>query len=186
MSIVFAFDMRRNILSIIVVAVALMVPAVATASVVMSDPISVGVSNKGVNHVFVTEGPGYDIANGLGYIELHGNNKMTSNISVNLSSVPGNGFLELTNVLEINNTISTGDFANVTLTTALPSGTYLYYNNTSQSKIVGDSISGVNVSAAGNPVTFEIKYGSSPVYLSFLVMGNSVGVGSITFSYTVS
>ena len=178
--------MKRNILSFIVIVVALMVPAVATASVVISDPITVAVSDTGSNHVFVAEGPDYDIANGLGYIALHGNNMKTSNISVNLSSVPGNGYLELTNVLEINNTIKAGDFANVTLTTSLPSGTFLYYNNTSQSKLTDNKISGVNVSAAGNTVTFEIKYGSSPVYLSFLVMGNSVGVGSITFSYTVS
>lgn len=178
--------MKRNILSIIVIAIALMVPAVATASVVISDPISVGVSDTGSNHVFVAEGPGYEIANGLGYITLHGNNSKTSNVSVNLSSVPGNGYLELFNVLEINNTLKSGDFANVTLTTSMPSGTYLYYNNISQSKQVDGSISGVNVTASGNTVAFEIKYGSSPVYLSFLVMGNSVGDGSITFSYTIS
>jgi hypothetical protein len=89
-------------------------------------------------------------------------------------------------VLEINNTLKSGDFANVTLTTSMPSGTFLYYNNTSQSKQIDGSISGVNVSDSGNTVSFEIKYGSSPVYLSFLVMGNSVGDGSITFSYTIS
>ncbi|MCL4341589.1 MAG: hypothetical protein M1431_05815 [Candidatus Thermoplasmatota archaeon] len=177
--------MKRNILSIIVIAVALMVPAVATASVVISDPISVGVSDTGSNHVFIAEGPGYGIANGLGYITIHGNNSKTSNVSVNLSSVPGNGYLELFNVLEINNTLKSGDFANVTLTTSMPAGTFLYYNNTSQSKLVDGSISGVNVTAS-NTVTFELKYGSSPVYLSFLVMGNSVGDGSITFSYTIS
>ena len=178
--------MKRNILSILVISLALMVPAVATASVVISDPISVGVSDTGSNHIFIAQGPGYDVANGLGYITLNGNNTKTNNISVNLSSVPGNGYLDLVNVLEINNTLKSGDYANVTLSVSMPSGTFLYYNNTSQSKIVDGSITGVNVSASNNHATFTVNYGSSPVYLSFLVMGSSHGDGSITFSYMIS
>jgi len=178
--------MKRNILSILVISLALMVPAVATASVVISDPISVGVSDTGSNHIFIAHGPGYNVANGLGYITLNGNNAKTDNISVNLSSVPGNGYLELVNVLEINNTLKLGDYANVTLNVSMPSGTFLYYNNTSQSKIIEGSITGVNVSASNNPSTFTVNYDSSPVYLSFLVMGSSLGVGSITFSYNIS
>ena len=177
--------MKRNILSMLVVAVALMVPAVATASVVMSDPISLAVSDTATNHVFIAKGPSYAVANGLGYITLNGNNVRTDNISVNLSSVPGNGYLELVNVLEINNTLKSGYTANVTLITSMPSGTFLYYNNTSQSKILHGSITGVNISAAGNDATFQLDSSSSPVYLSFLVMGSSAGIGSITFSYSI-
>ena len=178
--------MKRNILSLLVVVIALMVPSVATASVLLSDPIQVSVSDTAVNHVFIADGPGYTVANDLGYITLHGNNSDSGNVSVNLSSVPGSGFLVLTNVLEISNTLTSGTFANVTLTASLPVGTYLYYNNTSQSKIVDGGITGINISKIGNSAVFELNNGSSPVYLSFLVMGNSVGNGSITFSYSIS
>ena len=44
-----------------------------------------------VNHVFIADGPGYTVANDLGYITLHGNNSDSGNVSVNLSSVPGSG-----------------------------------------------------------------------------------------------
>ncbi|WP_393972104.1 hypothetical protein OXIME_000710 [Oxyplasma meridianum] len=179
--------MKRSMLSILVIFIALMVPAVATASVVISDPISVVVSDTGSNHIFIAKGPGYGIANGLGYIKLIGNNANSSNVSVDLYSVPGNGYLELVNVLEINNTLKSGEFANVTLSTSsMPSGVFLYYNNTSQSKVVGGTITGVNVSATDNTATFQVNSGSSPVYLSFLVMGGSAGTGSITFSYSIN
>ena len=178
--------MKRSILSLLVITIALMVPAVATASVLISDPIAVNVSDTAFNHVFISNGPGYNVASELGYIAVHGNNKDTSNVSVNLSSVPGMGFLELTNVLEINNTLSSGTQANVTLSIDMPAGTFLYYNSTLPSTIVHGSISGVNMSKTGNPATFQLVKGASPVYLSFLILGNSVGAGSITFSYSIS
>lgn len=176
--------MKRNLLTVIMIATIMVVPAVATASVMISDPISVSVSHTGKNSVYFEEGPGYAVANSLGYFTMAGNNKEYSNFSLAINDVNGTGNMSMTNVLELTGTVSTGTYVNVTITANLPGGVYLYCSSSPSTFSSNGAMSGTNLSTTGS---FTVQMTSSThVYFSFLVLGGSKGTGSMTFSYGAS
>lgn len=178
--------MKRNLLTVIMIASIMIVPAVATASVMISDPISVTVSHTGVNSVYVEKGSGYAVAHKYGFFTMVGNNKKQSNFSLDINDVNGTGNMSITNVLEIVGNVHLGTYVNVTVTSNLPAGVYLYCNSAPSKISTSGTISGTNVSAtSSSSFTVEIQSGTV-VYLSFLVDGGSKGTGRMTFSYGVT
>jgi len=176
--------MKRNLLTVVMIATIMVVPAVATAAVMVSDPVSVSVSHTGHNSVYLERGPGYSTAKKLGYFKVLGNNKIYSNLTLEIKDVNGTGNMSMTNVLELNGSVKTGTYVNVTISADLPAGTYLYYNSTQSTISSNGAISGTNLSSKGS-FTIEMK-ANTYVYFSFFVMGGSVGTGTMTLSYEVT
>jgi len=157
---------------------------VATAAVMVSDPVSVSVSGTGHNSVYLEKGPGYSTANSLGYFMVVGNNTKYSNLTLEINDVKGKGNMSMTNVLELAGSVNTGTYVNVTISADLPAGTYLYCNSATSTISSNGSISGTNLSSTGS-FTIQMKTGTD-VYFSFLVLGRSDGNGSMTLSYEVT
>jgi len=176
--------MKRNLLTVIMIATIMAVPAVATAAVMVSDPVSVSVSGTGLNSVYLERGPGYSTANSLGYFTVLGNNEKYSNLTLEITDVKGNGNMSMTNVLELTGSVNTGTYVNVTISADLPAGTYLYCNSAPSTISSDGAISGTNLSSTGS-FTIQMKTGTD-VYFSFLVLGRSVGTGTMTLSYEVT
>ena len=176
--------MKRNLFTIMIIATMMIVPAVATAAVLVNDPVSVLVSDTGVNSVYLDKGTGYKTAHSLGYFTVVGNNKKYSNLTLEINDVNGTGNMSMTNVLELTGSVATGTYVNVTITADLPAGTYLYCNSAPSTISSNGVISGTNLSSTGS-FTIQMKTGTN-VYFSFLVLGGSRGTGSMTLSYTAT
>ena len=176
--------MKRNLLTVIMIATIMVVPAVATAAVMVSDPVSVSVSGTGHNSVYLEKGPGYSTANKLGYFKVLGNNKIYSNLTLEIKDVNGTGNMSMTNVLELAGSVHNGTYVNVTISADLPRGTYLYCSSNPSAISPSGAISGTNLSSTGS-FTIEMK-ANTDVYFSFFVMGGSDGPGSMTLSYVVT
>lgn len=176
--------MKRNLLTVMIIATMMIVPAVATAAVMVNDTVSVSVSNTGVNSVYLEKGTGYKTAHSLGYFTVAGNNRKYSNLTLEINDVNGTGNMSMTNVLELTGSVATGRYVNVTITADLPAGIYLYCNSAPSTITPGSSITGTNLSTSGS-FTIQMKTGMD-VYFSFLVLGGSKGTGSMTLSYTAT
>ncbi|MHB8561424.1 MAG: hypothetical protein ACYDAP_09755 [Thermoplasmataceae archaeon] len=179
--------MKRNLFTIMIIATMMIVPAVATAAVMVNDTVSVSVSNTAHNSVYLEKGTGYKTAHSPGYFTVVGNNKKYSNLTLDINDVNGTGNMSMTNVLELTGSVAKGTYVNVTITPDLPSGTYLYSSLAAPSTISSKGvISGVNLSTS-TPLTIKMTSGTvTPVYFSFLVLGGSKGTGSMTLSYSVT
>ena len=177
--------MKRNLLTVMIIAAMMIVPAVATAAVMVNDTVSVSVSNTAHNSVYLEKGTGYKTAHSPGYFTVVGNNKKYSNLTLDINDVNGTGNMSMTNVLELTG-VAKGTYVNVTITPDLPSGTYLYYNLAPSNISSKGVISGLNLSTS-TPLTIHMSSGKvTPVYFSFLVLGGSKGTGSMTLSYSVT
>ena len=177
--------MKRNLFTVMIIATMMVVPAVATAAVMVNDTVSVSVSNTAHNSVYLEKGTGYKTAHSLGYFTVVGNNRKYSNLTLEIKDVNGTGNMSMTNVLELTGSVATGTYVNVTITADLPAGIYLYFN-LAPSKISADGvISGMNLTST--TLTIQMKSGAvASGYFSFLVLGGSKGTGSMHLSYSVT
>ncbi len=178
--------MRRSLLVISAMALALLLPAVATAAVVVNNGITVNFQPTANNVVYLASGPGYSSANESNYIGVSGNNEHYTNMSVYLNAVPGSGYVVLTNVLEIyNGSTSTGSVT-VWINGTLPTGVTLYGSSTSQT-FTGTSPSGTVLLGTGITSTaLHLTASGTVEYLGFKLTGTSTGSATISLQYTIS
>lgn len=178
--------MKKTIFSIIVVAVALMLPSIVTAAVVVNNGIAVNFTPSQQNLVYLTEGPGYSVANSSGYIGVYGNNQLYTNISIELSSVPGSGYVVLTNVLEIYNASTSPGSVNVWINGTLPTGVTMYESSTPLT-FNGVSVSGGNILGNGVSTTeIHLTEAGNAGYIGFVLTGAASGSAAFSLQYVIS
>ncbi len=178
--------MKRSVLAITAVTLALLLPAVATAAVIVNSGISVNFNPASPNQVYLVQGPGYAVANQSGYIGLYGNNAKYTNMTVDLSSVPGSGYVILTDVLQIYNATGTTGTVNVWINGTLPSGVVMY-ESASPITYNGSTLSGTPI--LGNGVTtteLHITNAGNAGYIGFEMTGDASGNASFSLQYTIS
>ncbi|MCL4337360.1 MAG: hypothetical protein M1129_03525 [Candidatus Thermoplasmatota archaeon] len=178
--------MRRSLLVISAMALALLLPAVATAAVVVNNGISVNFQPAASNVVYLDSGPGYLSANQSNYIGVSGNNEHYTNMSIFLNAVPGSGYVVLTNVLEIYNASTSTSSVTVWINGTLPSGVILYGSSTLQT-FNGTAPSGTLL-LGGSSISTSIHLTShgAAEYLGFKLTGTSTGSATINLQYTIS
>ncbi len=178
--------MKRSILAISAITLALLLPLVATAAVVVNSGISVNFSPTGANQVYLVEGPGYAVANQSGYIGVYGNNAKYTNMTLDLSSVPGSGYVVLTNVLQIYNATTTSGTVNIWLNGTLPTGVTMY-ESSSPLTFNGTSLSGTKILGNGLTSTeIHLENSGNAGYIGFELSGEASGNASFTLQYTVT
>lgn len=178
--------MKRSILAASAVTLALLLPIVATAAVVVNSGIAVNYSPSMTNQVYFVEGTGYTVANQSGYMGIYGNNAKYTNLSMDLSSVPGSGYVVLTNVLEIYNATSTTGTVNVWLNGTLPIGVAMY-ESSSPITFNGTTVSGTQVLGNGMTSTeIHISSAGNAGYIAFKLSGEAAGNAVFTLQYTIS
>lgn len=178
--------MKRSILVISAMALALLLPAVATAAVVVNNGISVNFQPTASNVVYLTSGPGYLSANQSNYIGVSGNNEHYTNMSVYLNAVPGSGYVVLTNVLEIYNSSTSSGSVTVWINGTLPNGVSLYGSSTSQT-FTGSAPSGTVILGSGVTSTaLHLTTSGTAEYLGFKLTGTASGSATINLQYTIS
>ncbi len=178
--------MKRSVLAITGVMLVLLLPLVATAAVVVNSGIAVNYTPTKANEVYLVDGTGYAVANQSGYFGVSGNNAVYTNLSLELNSVPGSGYVVLTNVLEIYNATATTATVNVWLNGTLPSGVTMY-ESSSPITFNGNTVSGTAVLGNGLTSTeLHLTSSGNAGYIGFKLSGDSAGNAVFTLQYTVS
>ena len=179
--------MNKKILFTLTLLSAMLLPAVATAAVVLNNNITVNVNNSNVNQVYIETGPGYSSAHSSGYITMTGNNQKYTNTTISLNGIKGSGSVIITNALEIYSSVSSGT-VNVWLNSTSAISGVSIYESQSPAQYTGTSLSGAS-QILGSTSSYEFTVSSTPgvvVYLSFEVSGNSASSGSLSLQYTIS
>lgn len=178
--------MKRSLLVISAMALAFLLPAVATAAVVVNNGIAVNFQPTASNVVYLTTGPGYTSANQSNFIGVQGNNQHYTNLTIDLNAVPGSGYVVLTNVLEIYNSSSANGAVTVWLNGTLPTGVTLYGSTTTQT-FTGSSPSGsVILSSSVHSTAIHLTSHGAAEYLGFELTGSASGTASISLQYTIA
>lgn len=178
--------MKRSILVISAMALALLLPAVATAAVVVNNGIAVNFQPTASNVVYLTTGPGYSSANQSNFISVNGDNHHYTNLSIDLNAVPGSGYVVLTNVLEIYNGSASGGSVTVWLNGTLPSGVTMYGSSSMQS-FTGSAPSGSVVLSSGvSSTALHLTAHGAAEYLGFKLTGTASGAATISLQYTIT
>lgn len=178
--------MKRSALITGALTIALLLPAIATAAVVVNNGIAVSFTPNHQNLVYLTQGSGYAQANSTGFFSVNGDNANYTNLTIELSSVPGSGYVVLTNVLEIYNATSASGIVNVWINGTLPSGLSMF-ESSSPVTFNGNTISGTQLLAGGS-TSSEIHLTGSGVagYIGFKLGGFVSGTTTLSLQYTIS
>ena len=178
--------MKRSLLVTSAMALALLLPAVATAAVVVNNGIAVDFNPSASNAVYMQAGPEYLSANQSNFIGINGNNEYYTNMSITLNAVPGSGYVVLTNVLEIYNNSNSAGSVTVWLNGTLPTGVTLYGSTTMQS-FTGSAPSGnVLLNSTIHSTSIHLTNKGAGEYLGFKLTGDASGPGTINLQYTIS
>ncbi|KAA8923409.1 hypothetical protein [Thermoplasma sp.] len=175
------------------IAVALLLPTVATAAVIVSDSYSVSI-NTTTNGLYLAPGPNYDTAKNAGYIYApvigSGNTaNITSGSQIMLNYTKYSGTDFLMNVLEIKDLGVNGVLY---LNGSLPSGISIYVSNNSQSHLSWSSEGYSVVNATTGASSHESPYAPGDqitlsaghvYYISFVI--NVIGISSSSTSSTL-
>ncbi|WP_010917227.1 hypothetical protein [Thermoplasma volcanium] len=166
-------------------AIAVLLPSVATASVIISNTYTVTTSGHAPG-VYLTDGPNYVSANAYKYIYApvsSGNPKnITSGSTIMVNYTYGSGTDYLLNVLEVNDNDVSGVMY---LNGSLPSGISIYISNNSEAYLKGSANSpSLTVTNSTGPMT-AYSFGS-PInlvsghtyYISFVIDASSFASGS--------
>lgn len=178
--------MRRSLLVASAIALAFLLPAIATAAVIVNSGISVSFHPTQTNSIYIAKGPGYSVANSSGFIGVFGDNAEYTNFTIDLSSVPGSGYVVLTNVLEIYNSSFASGTVTIWINGTLPSGVVMYESHTPLS-FNGNTLSGTPV--LGNGITssqIHLTGAGVAAYIGFRLDGVSSGAASFGLQYTIS
>ena len=117
--------MNRKTFLFLAIFTAALLPATATAAVIINDPILVSTSQNNAV-VYITDGPGYSQANSMHF--LYANYAASGeNVTLDLNYSHHSG-VNITNALEIVN--NAGFNAQVWLNGTLPAYVTIYYSNT--------------------------------------------------------
>lgn len=178
--------MKRSLLVLGAMSLAFLLPAVATAAVIVNNGIAVNFQPTANNVIYLSTGPGYSSANQSNFIGVIGDNHHYSNLTINLNAVPGSGYVVLTNVLEIYNSSSSSGTVTVWLNGTLPTGVTLYGSSTQQS-FTGTSPSG-NVLLGNGTTSTPLHLTTKGVaeYIGFKLTGSATGAATISLQYTIS
>lgn len=178
--------MKRSALLMGAIAIAMLLPAIATAAVIVNNGIAVNFTPTHGNLVYLAEGPGYNQANATGFFSVSGDNAVYTNFSIDLNSVPGSGYVVLTNVLEIYNATSTTGVVNVWINGTMPSGVTMY-ESASPITFSGTAISGSPLLSGGS-TSVELHLTSAGIagYIGFKLNGVASGATSLSLQYTIS
>jgi hypothetical protein len=149
---------------------ALMVPVVTTAAVIVSNNITITSTSSHTNMVYLTEGPGYSYANSSGYISIIGNNSKYTNETVDISTIPGSGYVVMTNVLAVYNDSGTTNPLYLWFNGTIPSGVQLFYSSNLMT-FNGSSVSGTPMSSGTNGPIHLMSKGDA-LYISIIVTSN--------------
>lgn len=178
--------MKKSLLSMAVIGVAVLLPALATAAVVVNSGIAVNFTPTQHNLVYLTEGSGYQVANQSGFIGVYGNNQIYTNYSIELSSVPGSGYVVLTNVLEIYNASGSTGTVTVWINGTLPTGVTMF-ESSSPLSFNGSSLSGQEILNSGTTTSeIHLTRAGNAGYIGFILTGAASGAADFTLQYTVS
>ena len=179
---------RLKRMTSLAILLALVVPVLVTATVVISNQYSLTASSTNPD-IFLAEGPNYGAANQLGLLippttlTVEGQQYIPSG-SVTVNTVTGSSDVYLLNVLEVYNTTFTGDYpVSLTISGTLPTGVTLYYA-TSPMTFSGSSITGGTEWTSGTP-SISITSTGTVLYFSFALSGSVSGTTTLTFQFTV-
>ncbi len=167
---------RKLYFSLIILSVAVL-PAIATAAVLVNSPVSTNTNNNQGNPVYLAPAQGYSTAKELGYLGLTGGGASSTGQTLYLNGTPGSGNVTLMNVLEIVNSTSSSYHGAIMLylNGTLPTGVSVYYSNSPMS-YTGTFISGGNKLQTSTAIHLT----SSHLYLSFILLGTiSAGTGQL-------
>lgn len=166
---------RKTFLGLIIFSVALL-PSLATAAVIVHSTVNVNTNTNQNNPVYLAQGPGYAIANELGYISLTGNGQLsTGSQNLYLNTTAGTGNTTLLNPLEIVNDTSSGFSGSVViyLNGTLPSGVSIYYSS-SQMSYKNGQVQGGTMLQTGSPIHMS----SSTIFISVVLQGSMASVSN--------
>ena len=154
----------------IVTALVLIVSIVMVVSAVGMAISYNGHSTAKNNMVYLTEGPGYSYANSSGYISIIGNNSKYTNETVDISTIPGSGYVVMTNVLAVYNESGTTNPLYLWFNGTIPSGVQLFYSSNLMT-FNGSSVSGTAMSSGTNGPIHLMSKGDA-LYISIIVTSN--------------
>lgn len=160
---------RRTLLGLTIFITALL-PAVATASIIVNNPVNVQTNTNQANPVYFAQGPDYTQAHNMNFVGLTGKGSASTGAqTIYLNATKGTGNVVLMNALEIINATSSSYNGKVTvyLNGTIPTGLTMYYS-TSEMSYTGTSISGGTVLNTGAPIHMV----SSKIYISIELSGN--------------
>ncbi|MEM0157608.1 MAG: hypothetical protein QXN26_06055 [Thermoplasmataceae archaeon] len=162
--------MKRNLVIALAFVLAMLVPLITTAAVVVNNNVTVEVSPTHVNTVYLTEGPGYAKANASGYIGIAGNNAKYTNSTVYISTIPGSGYVVMTNVLAVYNGSASSSPLFLWINGTIPSGVQLFYSSSLMS-FNGKSVSGTAMGSTNGPI--HLTAPGDALYISIKVSSSS-------------
>ena len=179
--------MNKKFLVMVTMFAALLLPAVATAAVVVNNSISLNVSDSNVNQVYMETGPGYSSAHSAGYITMSGNNQKYTNATINLNGIKGSGYAVISNAVEIYSAVPSGTVHVWLNLTSSISGVSIFESH-SPATFTGSSLSGATQILSGTN-SFEFNVESTPgvvAFLSFEVTGLMTSSGSLSLQYSIA
>ncbi len=167
--------MNRKTFLFLAIFTAALLPATATAAVIINDPILVSTSQNNAV-VYITDGPGYSQANSMGF--LYANYAASGeNVTLDLN-YSHHGGVNITNALEIVN--NAGFSAQVWLNGTLPGYVTMYYSTT----MATTSSYGTQITS-GSPMTVSshtiILYVT--IVMNTLVTQGTPGTATLTLQY---
>ncbi len=178
---------RLKRMTSLAILLALVVPALVTATVVISDVYPISGSAQSPS-IYLAEGPNYGVASNLGLIsataQAIGSNYYIPAGTITINSVTGSSNVYLLNVLEIYNSSGwdSGKYAvNLWINGSLPTGVSMYVS-TSPVSLSGLS-SLTPYSSPDGPI--PISTTGNVLYFSFVSENAAAGSGQLTFQFTV-
>jgi hypothetical protein len=154
-----------------------MVPVVTTAAVVVSNDITFTTSVTHSNDIYLTDGPGYTYANASGYISIVGNNSNYTNETIDISTIPGSGYVVMTNVLAVYNGTTTSHPVYLWFNGTIPTGVQIFYSS-SPMTFNGTSVSGSLMSGTNGPI--HLTTSGDALYISIIVSLSSPASFTLT------
>ncbi len=182
--------MKAKKLGLISIALAIIVPSLVMATVVIS--YNFPTNTVGVNpEIYLTEGPNYAPANAMGLVYAKGAaGPIPSGTTIDINTTSGSAYTALVNVfLIVNNTPTNNGPVYVTLFAPNPTnGGITMYASTSELTVSnttnGISISGTQVSTSGT--YFHLTSAGNALYIGFILTGSASGSSEIVINYQIS
>ena len=181
---------KRQFIIVGVLALALMLPVVTTAAVVVNNGISVDLHTTNSNAVYLAKGPGYSAANSSNFFGITGNSSKYTNMSIYLNTIPGTGNVTVTNVMEVINDTSATTPVMIYINGTLPSGVTLYFSTSpitySNYQPSGSVLLENSGSTHITTSSAQLKTSGVAGYFAFVMSGQMIpGQANLNFQYSV-
>lgn len=173
--------MNKKLFLLVIITTSTLLPAVATAAVIVNNPIYVSVGTT-ANPVYLTVDNGYAAAHDAGFITVNENNQYHTNLSIDLNTVPGSGStVFLTNVLSLMNNTAANANVQVWINGTLPTGVHMFYS-ASDISYNGVSLSGTEWNSGQS---IHIFNSGQVEHFGFEISGNASGNAQLSIQYSV-